>query len=246
MGAVKNDNFITIQGWMINELKLSGNTLLVYAIIYGFSQDEDSVFSGSLQYLADWCNATKQGIQKNLRELLDKGLIVKREIIKNNQKFCEYSCIPCNKVVYPMQQSCTNKIEDNIGYNTNTNVLVEDEKPKKKNLYNKCCDYIMQYTNNVPLQDALTKFLTLRLEIARTECKPFYYNMWPPIVNELDGLAHSTEEAINIVKQSTTKGWKKFYALKTYSNQKTIKSEDYENDVHTSKNRDIVTTDEVY
>lgn len=34
--AIKNENFILIQGWMINNLKLAGNDLLVYAIIYFF------------------------------------------------------------------------------------------------------------------------------------------------------------------------------------------------------------------
>lgn len=242
MGLVNNENYINIQGWMINELKLSGNSLLVYAIIYGYSQDGESVFSGSLQYLADWCNATKQGIQKNLKELIDRGFIQKQEYIKNNQKFCEYSCILCNKVVYPMQQSCINNIEDNIDTKKISNNKLLDitapEKPKKKNLYTKCSDYITQYTNNIPLQDALYRFLDLRLEIAKKEGRPFYYNMWPSIVNELDKLAKDSDTAIKIVEQSITKGWKGFYALKTYNNQ-TIKSADYENDVHTTKSRSL-------
>lgn len=87
---VKNENYIMIQGWMINELKLKGNDLMVYAVIYGFSQAEDQCYSGSLQYLADWCGSSKQGIMKNLKSLLDKGLIIKEEIFKNNVKFCEY------------------------------------------------------------------------------------------------------------------------------------------------------------
>lgn len=73
-------NFVTIQGWMRTELDLKGNDLLVYAIIYGFSQTSEQKFTGSLQYLADWCGATKQGIQKNLKSLIDKGLI-KKEIL---------------------------------------------------------------------------------------------------------------------------------------------------------------------
>ena len=60
--------YINIQAWMRTELDLKGNDLLVYAIIYGFSQDGDSKFSGSLQYLADWCGCTKQGILKNSTE----------------------------------------------------------------------------------------------------------------------------------------------------------------------------------
>ena len=36
MAKIKNENFIAIQGWMINELQLKGNDLIVYALIYGF------------------------------------------------------------------------------------------------------------------------------------------------------------------------------------------------------------------
>jgi hypothetical protein len=74
---VKKENFICIQGWMISEMRLKGNDLLVYAIIYGFSQDGSSYFSGGLQYLADWVNGTKRGVQKNLDNLLEKGLITR-------------------------------------------------------------------------------------------------------------------------------------------------------------------------
>lgn len=102
-----NDKYINIQGWMVNELKLKGNDLLVYAIIYGFSQDEKSEFTGSLSYLATWCNATKNGIQKNLKRLIDSNLINKKTYVKNGVKYCSYSCIPYNKVVLGIQQSCT-------------------------------------------------------------------------------------------------------------------------------------------
>ena len=63
---VKNENHIVIHGWMVNKLGLKGNELLVYAIIYGFSQTEGQKYIGSLQYLADWTNSTKQGVIKSL------------------------------------------------------------------------------------------------------------------------------------------------------------------------------------
>ena len=109
---VQNENYINIQGWMVNELHLKGNELLVYAIIYGFSQIEGQEFNGSLQYLADWCGATKQGILKNLKSLVEKGLIAKKDAVINEVKFCKYSCIPLNKVQYPIKQSLTNKQEN--------------------------------------------------------------------------------------------------------------------------------------
>ena len=65
MGKIKNENHVTISGWMINELNLKGNDLMVYAIIYGFSQTTGTAFTGSLSYLADWCNSSVRGIQKN-------------------------------------------------------------------------------------------------------------------------------------------------------------------------------------
>lgn len=92
--AIKNENFILIQGWMINNLKLSGNDLLVYAIIYGFTQDGEQWFEGSRSYLGAWCNSTKRGIQKNLQRLVENNLVLKKETFVNNVKFCKYKVNP--------------------------------------------------------------------------------------------------------------------------------------------------------
>ena len=72
---LKRDNYINIQAWMITELGLTGNDLIVYAIIYGFSQDNDSVFSGTRAYLAEWCGTSERSVQRNINSLLEKGLI---------------------------------------------------------------------------------------------------------------------------------------------------------------------------
>ena len=36
---MKDENYIVLQGWMINKLNLKGNELTVYALIYGYSQN---------------------------------------------------------------------------------------------------------------------------------------------------------------------------------------------------------------
>ena len=87
---IKNENYINIGGWMIKELKLKGNELIIYAIIYGFTQTENQAFTGSLEYLAQWTNSSKQTVLTNLKSLQDKNLIVKKEQIINNVKFVEY------------------------------------------------------------------------------------------------------------------------------------------------------------
>lgn len=99
---IKKENYISVQGWMRTELELKGNELLIYAIIYGFSQTEGQQFTGSLQYLSDWTGATKQGVIKNLKSLVDKGLIQKEEKFINGVKFVYYYSTefttPLNKV----------------------------------------------------------------------------------------------------------------------------------------------------
>ena len=88
---IKNDNYVITHGWMINKLNLSGNNLLVYAIIYGFTQDDKHWFNGSREYLASWCNCTVRGIQKNINYLLERNLIIKKES-KGFNTPCEYKC----------------------------------------------------------------------------------------------------------------------------------------------------------
>ena len=128
--TINRDNFISIQGWMRTELKLTGNDLLVYAIIYGFSQTKNQKYTGSLQYLADWCGATKQGVLKNLKNLLELGLIIKEENIVNNVKFVEYRSTefntPLNIVEYPIKHSLTNNIENNIEIKDSNNTILKN------------------------------------------------------------------------------------------------------------------------
>lgn len=104
MSKVKNENYIVIQGFMVKELKLKGNELLIYSIIYGFSQTDNQRFTGGLQYLADWTNSTKQGVIKNLKSLVEKGYIQKEDKIINGVKFCEYYATELNKVLNKVEQ----------------------------------------------------------------------------------------------------------------------------------------------
>lgn len=135
MSKVKNENFIAIQGWMVSELGLKGNSLLIYAIIYGFSQAEGQVFSGSLQYLADWTNSTRQGALRILKNLIEAGLIIKKEKIVNGVKFCEYCCQNVNRVLTKCEQGVnkmlTNNIEDNIEDNIDTIPKGIEKTPEK-------------------------------------------------------------------------------------------------------------------
>lgn len=94
MSAIRNENFIVIQGWMLNNLKLTGTDLIIYAVIYGFTQDNEQWFEGSRSYLACWCNSNKKTVQRNLNKLVENKLILKNEVFVNNVKFCKYKANP--------------------------------------------------------------------------------------------------------------------------------------------------------
>lgn len=87
---IKDDNFFLTAGWMLNRLNLKGVPLQVFSIIYGFSQDGEGSFTGSLQYLCDFTNASKNTILKALKELVDKKYITKSESTINGVRFCTY------------------------------------------------------------------------------------------------------------------------------------------------------------
>ena len=88
--SVKGNSYVCIQAFMVNDLHLSGNELIIFAVIHGFSQDGESWFTGSRGYLADWCQTSKATISNNLAKLCAKGLIEKRTRIENGVTFNDY------------------------------------------------------------------------------------------------------------------------------------------------------------
>lgn len=77
-GAPKYGGSITIQDWMVRLYQLQGDYLLVYATIHFFSKDGESVFKGSLRYLAFWTGKSKPTVIKVLKYLLKNNLVGKK------------------------------------------------------------------------------------------------------------------------------------------------------------------------
>jgi len=147
MAEIKDRNYISIQAFMVKDLGLKGNELITYALIYGFSQDGENYFKGSLSYMAEWLNCSKNTVYNIVKSLVDKGLLDKREYEINKVKFCEYMAIIPNEKeqnknldIHPkncdggvqkivmgrtkncdggVQKTCTNNILDNLKDNIN-------------------------------------------------------------------------------------------------------------------------------
>lgn len=75
---VREDNYFAVQGWMVTELKLKGNALMLYAIIYGFSQTTNTAFTGSVDYLCEWLGGvSRPTVINTLDNLVKQGLLTK-------------------------------------------------------------------------------------------------------------------------------------------------------------------------
>lgn len=74
---MENGYHIVLCGWMMDELGLEGAELLVYAVIYGFSQDGETTYQGGEKYLSYASGLPIPTVRKALKRLMEKGLIVK-------------------------------------------------------------------------------------------------------------------------------------------------------------------------
>ena len=236
---IKDNNYVNIQGWMVTQLGLKGNDLIVYAIIYGFSQDKDSTFKGSRQYLADWCNVTVRSIQNTLNNLMEMGLIKQTVHSKDNHNV-EYAIIePSEKSSLDLVKNFHEPSEKSSPYNID-NKLEEDnkefiskdinlgkptttkksstEKEKKPNLYQKCLGMIEEYTEDKKLRELLDTYLRMRLSV---KDKPLYgANQWKGLLNKL-ALIEGND--IEIVQYALERGYLSFYELPKYSANTTRK-----------------------
>jgi hypothetical protein len=239
MSKVKEENYISISGWMVTSLGLKGNELLVYAIIYGFSQDYETRFTGSLQYLADWTNSTKQSCIKCLKSLIEKGYITKHENIVNGVKFCEYQAVKpksmvVNKVEHGSKQSLMGgskqSLHNTLDNNTlSNNIEIKKERKNKSKSYD---EQIAEYTQNEDLQNALKAFLQMRSFIK----KPMTEYALKLMLKKLDEIGNTDDAKIAILNQSITNNWQGIFPLKNeYTKQEKQPEKKYDQNGYESE-----------
>ena len=114
MSQVSNENFYVVKGWMVNELKLKGSELSIFAIVYGFSQDGESEFCGSIKYLQDFTGLGRTTVINTLKTLTDNKLLIKTDNEINGVNHPKYrvnkNCTGSTKIV----RGSTNSVPYNI------------------------------------------------------------------------------------------------------------------------------------
>jgi hypothetical protein len=129
---MKDSNFYQVAGWMINRLNLRGNELICYAVIYSFSQDEESMYMGGVKYLQSWMNASEPTVLGVLDKLVGKGLIHKETAITELGKRCYYR-VTKESLVGGTKESLVGGTKESLVNNNNNNNNNIDNKKRENN-----------------------------------------------------------------------------------------------------------------
>ena len=221
MSEIKDENFTTIQGWMLNRLNLKGNELIIYAIIYGFSQDGESRFTGSRRYLADWCGCSVKTVGNALASLVTKGLITKHDKTVNGVHLCDYSITPVGKNFPGGREKITpgvgknfpggrekithHNIEDTLDVDT-----LEDKKERKRHSFDAI---INAYTDNPSTRELLGEWLQNR----KAKRAAMTDNAIKRNIDKLDEYARESRMSVDdYLAEVVRRGWTAFYPIKSY------------------------------
>lgn len=203
---IRDDNYITIQGFMRTQLGLCGNELNAYAVVYGFSQTTDTEFTGGLQYIADWCGCSYRTAVTIMQALVDKGLIVKTDIVKNGVKFCSYRAvcknfIGCEKISHGGSEK--------ISHNNIVNNNIQKETSKES------CDLVGEYIKSDSVKEAIKLWLDYKKERKDKKYTETGFRMLlGKLKKEVEG--YGDQYVIDEIKNSIEKGYMGIYPSNEY------------------------------
>ncbi len=237
---MKNDNYVVVQGWMCNELELKGNELLIFALIYGFSQDGESYFTGSRKYISTTFNISLPTVDKALEGLVSKQFIIKNSKNINGVTHNSYAVnLQDVKKLYGgsketllggSKETLLNNISNNktnIKNKSNSKELLQNQptfkfgKNKSKetvSLYAKCISMIDDFTTDSNMRKLLITYLRYRLEV---KDKPLYVNMWKGMLAKLNR-DFDASERMAVIQQSIDRGYLSFYPVSSVSSRQNV------------------------
>lgn len=227
---MKNTDYITVQGWMINELELKGNEIMTYAIIYSFSRDGKSIFSGNASYIANWLNVSKHTIYTVLGKLVERGLIIKMEKEVNGVKLNDYRV---NHDYVPTLTNTRDKIAQAFGAEpelitpTDNGFATEELEEAKEESIEKKAKEQKPKSKPAPKKNEMQEWVDSEIDEDWSELMQAFIQYRKEIkdpVKTLHGLKQRYKKlqelsggklktATKILEQTIDKEWKDFYAL---------------------------------
>jgi len=120
--VLKNENHLILEGWMVNELELSGNELIVYGIIFGQSQyGVKNGFFSSNEIIKEWTGIKEEEINQIIKNLSEKRLIKKNVVITNKQK--KYFYTAETKSCKILNDTVNDTVKDTVNIKKNSSNL---------------------------------------------------------------------------------------------------------------------------
>lgn len=230
---VSENTYVNIQAFMVNDLHLSGNELITYAVIYGFSQDGETWFTGSRSYLANWCQSSKKTISNNLAKLCEKGFIEKRIRVENGVTLHDYRAVlnflgggkkfprVGKKVLGGREKSSLGGREKSSPHNIdidNIDIKIEDKKKTTGEIA--IDDVIENFTDDKELESAIRAFMEHRQQMkARMTVRALEL-----MLKKLIKLSENKDTQIAILEQSIMRGWKGIFPFEDDRERGRVKS----------------------
>ena len=132
---MRKTDYINILGWMVSEMELKGNELILYALVHGYSKDGRNRYRGSKKYIAEFLSICPRSVVNLMNSLIQKGYVQKQINEDGNGNFytaliIDGSAKVAQGGVQKMHSECAKNAQDggakvahNI-YNTNHTCLL--------------------------------------------------------------------------------------------------------------------------
>lgn len=198
-------------------LGLTGNDLLVYAVIAGYSANRQGCYYGSLAYLCEVTGIARRTAIDVLKRLQDRGLLYKEERIENNIRRCFYEVRGGGAVSAPVVQNLHGGGANSAPNNKDNNTPYVSLKDKS-------------FTDTAP-QGAVSQKDILR-KFEERGCAPALLNDWVAarkgakvtqsvldgMQREADKAGISLAEAVRICAENSWRGFRADYLRKDKNN----------------------------
>lgn len=244
VSKIRDDNYYQITGWMINRLNLKGTPLKVFAIIYGFSQDGESEFNGSRQYLVDFTNSSKPTVDKALDELCESEYIFKNSKVINNIKINSYKvnlplvrelCWGSKETLPPRKETLQGGGKETLPNNKSLDNKEDNKEDKEKkerkpavaNSFDTLIEnYLSDDGKSIKYQDAEERRELLKewLKVRKAKRAAMTDRAIELNLNKLDNLAFKSKmSVVEYLKEVICRGWAAFFEIKNYNDSEAKK-----------------------
>lgn len=145
MNTMKNtDCGFKIYSFMQNELKLSGNELIIFAIIHSFTMGTNRIYFGSQERLSELANTSYSSTRRIIKILLKKGYIEKCEDLgrkgyrsRIDEAVLKTSRLKAEKSEKSIKMAANEEKETQKSADKLTKEVIEATKPEDKKERNK-------------------------------------------------------------------------------------------------------------